>query len=266
MSATVTVSVSPIRPNADAVTVVVPKLIPFSLSTEEGVVAPAGINTFAVLRVAKVEFATLNVTKIPPAGAGCAEVTGYATDVPGETMTLAGRKMSRVMVTVTAAVVSGRFGSELAWMVAVPLDTPVTGTWTLVAPAGTLTVDGTVATPVLLELRLMVTPPNGACPDKVRVRFCDEVPFTVNIGGLKANVPVTCTVVLPGVNPAPEAVIRAGPKETPVTWGCVPGVVCPAGMTIDAGEIVATAVFPLCSVTVRSAGVGVERVMGKGAD
>lgn len=50
---------------------------------------------------------------------------------------------------------SGRFGGELAWMVVEPPATPVTGTLTLVVFALIVTVAGTVAAAVLLELRLI---------------------------------------------------------------------------------------------------------------
>ena len=43
-----------------------------------------------------------------------------------------------------------------------PAATPVTVTVAEVMPAAMLTVDGTVAMPVLLELRLIVRPPVGA--------------------------------------------------------------------------------------------------------
>jgi hypothetical protein len=92
---------------------------------------------------------------------------------------------------VTPAVVSAMFGNRLAWMFAVPIDTPVTGTVTLVAPAAKLTVDGTVAAPVLSELRLMVNPLDGAAPDKVSVRFWVVGPVMVTLDGEKPTVAFT---------------------------------------------------------------------------
>ena len=114
MLLTTTVSVSPIRPKDEAVIVVVPKAIPFSLSRVVDVVAPCGITTVVTLVVAMEASPVVIVTKIPPAGAGCVEVTGKATCPPGAIVTFAGRKMSRASATVTAAVVSGTLGKELA--------------------------------------------------------------------------------------------------------------------------------------------------------
>ncbi len=84
-------------------------------------------------------------------------------------------------------------------MVADPTATPVTGTVTLVAPAGKLMVDGTVAVPVLSELRLMVKPAAGAAPDSVSVRFCVDGPVMVMVEGVKLTVAFTWTVCEPEV-------------------------------------------------------------------
>ena len=56
----------------------------------------------------------------------------------------------------------------LAVIVADPGATPVMGTLTLVALAGTVTVSGTVAAAVLLELRLNVKPEAGAGTETMR--------------------------------------------------------------------------------------------------
>jgi hypothetical protein len=66
--------------------------------------------------------------------------------------------------------VSGTFGIALAWIVVEPAAPPAIGTTTLVAFARTVTVAGTVATPVLSELRFTVTPPTGAGADRFSVR------------------------------------------------------------------------------------------------
>jgi hypothetical protein len=107
--------------------------------------------------------------------------------------------MSFPWVTVTPAVVSARPGSALAWIVADPVATPVTGTVTLLAPDAKVTVGGTVATAMLLELRLIMTPPDGAGTDRFSVKFCVAVPMIVPVGGEKASVAVTSTGRLAGV-------------------------------------------------------------------
>jgi hypothetical protein len=122
------------------------------------------------------------------------------------------------------AVLSAMFGRLLAWIVAVPGATAVTGTVVVFAPDTKLTVAGTVATAGLLELRLMITPPKGADADSVSVRFCVPA-LKLRVGGLKTTVPVTCTDELPGVKPIAVAVIFAVPKLTPVTVGCSAGAV-----------------------------------------
>ena len=73
------------------------------------------------------------------------------------------------LTTVTFTVAPVRAGSEalLARIPVVPPATPVTGTLTLVAPAGKVTVEGTMATPVLPEFRLIVKPAAGAGPDRI---------------------------------------------------------------------------------------------------
>ena len=81
-------------------------------------------------------------------------------------------------------------------MVAVPGVTLVTATLTVVALAAKVTVAGTVATPVLLELKLMVKPPAGAGADRFKVRFCVAMPVIVRLAGEKLALAATCTVRL----------------------------------------------------------------------
>src|SRR5215472_16258189 len=59
----------------------------------------------------------------------------------------------------------------------------------------------------------------------------------------------------------------ADPKLTPVTCGCVAGVVCPAAILTLAGDTVTLVVSLLLSVTVTPpAGAAVPRVIAKAAD
>ena len=75
--------------------------------------------------------------------------------------------------------------------------TPVTGTGTLVAPAANVTVAGTVALLVSLELRLTTKPPAGAGPDRFSVRFPILPTVTDSGDPVKFNVADTVTVPVP---------------------------------------------------------------------
>src|SRR5947209_6667389 len=98
------------------------------------------------------------------------------------------------MDTVTEALVPVTFGAlALALMVDDPAPPPVTGTGTLVALGGKFTLAGTVATPVLLELRFTTRPPAGAGADRFKVRFWVELPGIVSVVGAKLSVAPTCT-------------------------------------------------------------------------
>jgi FlaG/FlaF family flagellin (archaellin) len=83
------------------------------------------------------------------------------------------------------------FGRALAWIKVEPAATPVTGTFTLVAPAANVTLAGTVATPVLPELRLMLTPLAGAGAERFRETYRLVVPVIVKVAGKKLSVAVT---------------------------------------------------------------------------
>lgn len=106
----------------------------------------------------------------PPAGAGTDKDTGSAADWPTPSVPVAGKLIEPKIATVTVAAVSARFGSALAWMCACPAATLVTGTAAVVPFAAKVTVAGTVATEVLSELRVTVSPA-GAGPDRESVRF-----------------------------------------------------------------------------------------------
>src|SRR5271154_141162 len=99
----------------------------------------------------------------------------------------------------TVAVALGRFGAVvLAVIVAVPGNTPVTGTFTVVALAAKVTVAGTVATVASLEARL-ITNPAGAGADNVSTRFCVAVPVILAGFGVSAMVAATFTGSVAGV-------------------------------------------------------------------
>ena len=84
-------------------------------------------------------------------------------------------------------------------MVVVPGATLVTATLTLVALAAKLTVPGSVATPLLLELKFIVKPPAGAGADRFKVRFWVAMPVRVRLVGEKLALAATCTLWLADV-------------------------------------------------------------------
>jgi len=90
----------------------------------------------------------------------------------------------------------------IAVIPAAPVPTPVTGTFTLVAPNANITLTGTVAAPVLFELRLAVKLA-GAGPDRLSVRFPVEPVLIARLAGENKLLPplvvITCTCPLPGV-------------------------------------------------------------------
>jgi hypothetical protein len=173
--------------------------------------------------------------------------------------------MSPSKATLTVAVVSARFGSEFAWIDVVPIATPVTGTVTLVAFAWNVIEAGTVATPVLSELRAIVSPA-GAGADRLSVRFPVPPTPTVRLETVKLSVAVTWTDLLSPSKPGADAVMVAVPKLTPATSGCVSGTIAPCGMK-TLGGTVATDSSLLASVIVTPpTGAELTRVTGNGTD
>ena len=160
-----------VKPGAEALMIADPKLIPFTCGCVAGVVEPVAMNTLAGVTLTFDGSLLASVTVMPPAGAAAGSVIGNATDWPSPTLALDDTRMVPGLTTVTLAVVSPTLGRALAWIAAEPIPTPVTGTVTLVALAANVTVAGTMATPELLELRLMVRPPAGAGADRFRERF-----------------------------------------------------------------------------------------------
>lgn len=227
---------------------------------------PAGMKTLGVTVALDGSLLT-SVIVTPPAGAPTGKLTPKGTDCPAGAETLAGRLMAPNSTTVTLAVMSGKFGSELAWITAVPGATAVTGSGAVVALAGKDTVVGTVATVVSVELVLTVNPLAGAGADRFSVRFWVAPLARVRVEAAKLRPALTVTVALAPLKPEAEALIVADPNVTPVTWGCVFGVVAPCGMNTDAGDIVTFDVSLLERLTVTPpTGAPVTRVTGNGAD
>ena len=190
------------NPLATADIIADPMLAPVTTGARLGADAFCGINIFSGATVAFDGSLLLNVMNTPPAGAAVPNVTGNGPDWPGGTVIFAGRMIpDSAEDTVTLAVVTPKFG-VLAVIVAEPAPTPVTGTLTLVPNAPNVTTAGTVATPGLVEVKLAVSPPAGAGPDRFRVIFCVKPGVVAKLAGEKKLLPppvTTCTCPLPDV-------------------------------------------------------------------
>ena len=195
-----------------------PPLIPRSVVTRRrALVSPSGIVKFEG-NTTTIEGSLLaSVMNTPPAGAAVPKLIGKLTVSPGAKLTLPGTSIPPAAgcVTVKLAVALAMFGA-LAVMVADPADTAVTGSTTLVEPVPKLAVAGTVATAVLLELRL-TTSPAGAGADRFSVRFCAAAALIVRLPGQKLIVravvtpDATRTCPLAVAYPGAEAEITADP-------------------------------------------------------
>ena len=174
-----------------------PTPAPVTWGCTAGVVAPAAIDTLAGT-VTLDGSLLIRVTLIPPAGAGVDKVTANGADCPSPTAVVAGTLMVGTACTVTVAVTLVMPAAEAVIVTGPPTATPVTGTGTLVVPAANVTVAGTVALLVSLELRLTVKPPAGACPPaRFSVRFPVVPTVTVSGDPVKFNVADTVTVPVP---------------------------------------------------------------------
>src|SRR5882724_10574622 len=99
-------------------------------------------------------------TVTPPAGAAEASVTLSVADWPIDVVTVPGTRIEPADCTVTAAVPLAMLAEPLlAVMVVEPKPVGVISTFMLVTPVAKLTEAGTVATPVLLDVRVNVRPP-----------------------------------------------------------------------------------------------------------
>ena len=138
-----------------------------------GVIDPAVTVTLDVTVAIEV-LLLLRVTVVLTGGAGVRRIwncpacpfpseSGFRVMVPG---------FASVRLVEMFAIFGGRPAVIVVWPAATPVATKVT----VLALAGIVTVAGTVATPVLLELRLRVMPPVGAVVDKVSVKVWVAVP------------------------------------------------------------------------------------------
>ena len=203
-----------------------PTVTPVTWGAVRGCVAPAGIVTVAGEMVA-LPLLAVNVTVTPPTGAPADKVTWNAIVFPTETLLLKGSEMIPLACTVMEAVALVMLAiAELAVMVVEPMATPVREMLVLVAPAAKVAVAGMVAMPVGLAAKLTTRPPTGAGADRVKLSVCGVAPISVKppVGPKPSDAP-TVTVWLSLLYPPPEAKMMAEPKATPVTCGCVVGVV-----------------------------------------
>lgn len=69
-------------------------------------------------------------------------------------------------------------------------------TWAVLALAANVTVEGTVATPVSLELSAIVRPPAGAGDERLSATLCALPPVSVMVFGEKLIAAPTVTVTL----------------------------------------------------------------------
>ena len=130
---------------------------------------------------------------MPPAAGFASAMLKFACSA-GATVTFAGKMMS-CQFSVTLAVVWVNSGKALARITDVPPGaTGVTATFAVVAPATKFTVAGTVTTPVFVETRFTVSPPNGAGPESVNVRLPAARSSNVRVGGVKLSAPIVRAV------------------------------------------------------------------------
>lgn len=185
-----------VNPEAATVMSADPAFTPVTFGARLADMPPSGIKMFAGATVALDGSLLLSERNTPPDGAAVPSVRGKGADWPGATVTLAGTiiPVEGVAETVTLAVAFPKLG-VLAVMVADPPVIPVSGTFTLLAPAENVTVVATVATPEFDELTLAVKP-EGAGPDRLSVRLPVAPVLIMMLPGEKKLLPpvvITCT-------------------------------------------------------------------------
>ena len=166
--------------------VAVPIFTPVTCGWINGVVCPAGMVTVNEDMLTLAGSLLTSVTVTGDEGADD-KLTFRATYWPRTRLRLAGTLTLPPGRTVTLVVASGML-VPLAWITEEPGVPLVTGTFALAAPAGKVTVGGTLATPGLLELRVMVRPVDGAAAERFSTAFTVAAPVIVRVGGTKATV------------------------------------------------------------------------------
>jgi hypothetical protein len=129
------------------------------------------MNTLAGATVTFVVSLLTSATVTPPVGAGDDSVTAKGAEAPGANTVPWGRVMVPDETTVTEAVAFVILGEPAeAVTVAVPPETPVTGTVAVVEPEAIVTVVGTLTIPAG-EALIFTVMAEGAGADSVSVRF-----------------------------------------------------------------------------------------------
>ena len=100
---------------------------------------------------------------------------------------------------------------SVAVMVVVPNAKDVTGTLTVLVPAGIVTLTGTEATDGLLEMRFTVSPAAGVGAERLSAKFCVLNPLIVTDYDAKVMTAPTLTAALAAVYPDASAVMLAVP-------------------------------------------------------
>jgi hypothetical protein len=226
-------------------------------------VDPGAMVTLEGTRATK-ELLLERATTAPPLGAGPFSVTVALDEFPPVTVDgLSVKEVSAGGSIVSEAVcVVPAYTALIVTEVAVPTALVLTVKMAFVAPGGTVTVDGTVATPVLLLERTTTAPPLGAGPFSVTVAL-DELP-PVTVAGLSVSdvgaggVTVSEAVC---VVPAYTAVIVTEVAVlTALVFTVKMAFVAPA-WTVTVDGTVATLVLPLVrATTAPPAGAGAVSV------
>jgi len=208
------------------------------LMLKVAVVAPAAtVIDVGTMAAALLE---LNITTAPPAGAGALRVTVHTLGVPPTTLlrlsvsvrvfTAVTVKTAVALVLPCVAVIVEVVFAETANDVAVNV--------AVVAPAGTVTVAGTVAAAVLLDVSETIVPPAGAAAPSVTVPV--EVLPPVTVDGYKVSAIAGIIVSVDVFDTPKVAVIVAFTLAVTVVVETVKVVeVAPARAVTDAGTVAA---------------------------
>jgi hypothetical protein len=193
---TCTVTAVVVSPGPLAVMLAEPRFTPVMVGCALGAVCPAGIVILAV-EIVTFEVSPLDRLIVMSAAAGLERLTAKVAWAPNPTVGLDGRVMLSGAVTTTLVVAAATVvATGVAVIVVGPGATDVIGTFTVVAPAAIVTLAGTVATPVLLDVRFTLRPLAGAADVIFKATFCVLTPVIVTVGTANVKVVVTFTAAL----------------------------------------------------------------------